>query len=179
MRLKGEMLMKISKNKVVFLNKIDIEIALASGICLFAANFIPNFQAMTACISTLLCVQEGVKPSVKAGIIRLMVTAVGGIIGILIVLLDDQAINQWLFVALIMLGIMAVLLGCRLTGIPAFNARIGGVTFVLVVLTKTDSERIAYALFRFLSTLYGVASVLIVTAVFSFFQMKISKNRDG
>jgi uncharacterized membrane protein YgaE (UPF0421/DUF939 family) len=170
--------MEINKDKAVFLNKIDIEIALASGVCLLLAKFIPEFQAMTACISVLLCVQEGVKPSLKAGIIRLIVTAVGGIIGILIVLLDVQIANQWLFVVLIMLGLALTLWGCRLAGTPAFNARIGGVTFILVVLTKTGTGRIAYALFRLLSTLYGVASVLLVTAVFSFFQTKTGKNKN-
>jgi uncharacterized membrane protein YgaE (UPF0421/DUF939 family) len=170
--------MQINKNQAVFLNKIDLEIALASGICLAAANFIPNFQAMTACIATLLCVQEGIKPSLKAGITRLIVTAIGGIIGIVIVLLDVYAASQWLFVVLTMFGVTAVLWGCRLAGVPAFNARIGGVTFILVVLTKTGSERIPYALFRLLSTLYGIAAVLLVTAVISFFQIKTNHHKD-
>jgi uncharacterized membrane protein YgaE (UPF0421/DUF939 family) len=170
--------MEIDKTKSVLLNKIDIEIALASGICLVAANFIPNFQAMTACIATLLCVQEGVKPSLKAGIMRLIVTAIGGIVGIVIVLLDVYAAGQRLFVVLIMLGVTAVLWGCRLAGIPAFNARIGGVTFILVVLTKTGSERIPYALFRLFSTLYGVAAVLLVAAVVSLFSIKANHNKD-
>jgi hypothetical protein len=85
----------------------------------------------------------------------------------LVVLLDAHADNQWLVIFLIMLGVVITLFGCNLAGTPAFNARIGGVTFILVVLTKTGTDKIAYALFRLLSTLYGV--VVIVTAVFSFF----------
>ncbi|MDR1468395.1 MAG: FUSC family protein [Spirochaetaceae bacterium] len=164
--------MEKNKNKVVLLNKTDVEIALASGICLSLAGLIPEFQAMTACIATLLCVQEGLKPSLKAGMVRLIVTAVGGLIGILVVLADVYAANHWVFIFLIMIGLVLTLFGCKLAGTPAFNARIGGVTFILVVLTKTGTDRIAYALFRLLSTLYGVAVVLIVTAVFSFFHMK-------
>jgi uncharacterized membrane protein YgaE (UPF0421/DUF939 family) len=160
-----------------FLNQVDIEIALATGLCLFAAYFIPEFQAMTACISTLLCVQEGVKPSLKAGIIRLIVTAVGGTVGILVVLLDIQIANEWLFSVLIMAGLIVTLSGCKLTGMPVFNARIGGVTFILVVLTKTGTDRIPYALFRLLSTLYGVAAVLIVSALFLLFQMKTNTKK--
>jgi uncharacterized membrane protein YgaE (UPF0421/DUF939 family) len=170
--------MEINRNKAAFLNKIDIEIALASGICLLSAQFIPELQAMTACISTLLCVQEGVKLSLKTGIIRLVVTAVGGLTGILVVLLDVHAANQWLFILLIMSGLVITLFGCKLTGTPAFNARIGGITFILVVLTKNGTDRIPYALFRLLSTLYGVVSVLIVAAVFSFFKMRTEKNKN-
>jgi uncharacterized membrane protein YgaE (UPF0421/DUF939 family) len=169
--------MKIKQGRIV-LNQIDIEIALAAGLCLFAAYFIPEFQAMTACIATLLCVQEGVKPSVKAGIIRLIVTAVGGIAGILVVLLDIQTANEWLFIVLVMAGLIVTLSGCKLTGMPVFNARIGGVTFILVVLTKTGTDRIPYALFRLFSTFYGVVAVLIVSALFSLFQMKKSSKKD-
>jgi hypothetical protein len=66
-----------------------------------------------------------------------------------------------------MLGVMLTLFFCKLAKVPIFNARIGGVTFILVVLTKVESERISYAIFRLLSTLYGVVAVILITAVFS------------
>jgi uncharacterized membrane protein YgaE (UPF0421/DUF939 family) len=148
---------------------LDIKMALATGICLLIGNIIPEFQAMTACITTLLCVQENVKPSLKAGIIRLVITAIGGFAGILVVLADDAAGSSLLFIFLVMLGLVITLFSCRLAKIPVFNARIGGVTFVLVVLTKQGQDRIPYAVFRLLSTFYGVFAVLLITAVFNIF----------
>lgn len=119
--------------------------------------------------ATLLCVQENVKPSLKAGIIRLIITAIGGFAGILVVLADDTAGSPLLFILLVMLGLVITLFGCRIAKVPAFNARIGGVTFILVVLTKQGQDRIPYAVFRLLSTFYGVFAVLLITTVFKIF----------
>jgi uncharacterized membrane protein YgaE (UPF0421/DUF939 family) len=41
------------------------------------AGVIPEFQTMTAGITTRLCVQDGGRESGKAGLIRLVITAVG------------------------------------------------------------------------------------------------------
>jgi uncharacterized membrane protein YgaE (UPF0421/DUF939 family) len=157
------------QGQTLMLNLIDIKMAFATGICLLIGNLIPEFQVMTACIATLLCVQENMKPSLKAGIIRLIITAIGGFAGILVVLVDDAAGNSLLFILLVMLGLVITLFGCRLAKVPAFNARIGGVTFILVVLTKQGQDRIPYAVFRLLSTFYGVFAVLLITTVFNIF----------
>jgi len=158
-------------------NKLDLQIVIASGICLLAAKWIPEFQIMTACIATLLCIQDDVKTSSKASLIRLIITALGGLIGILVILGDNYFEDPKLFIFLIMAGLFLTLWGCKLVGIPAFNSRIGGVTFILVVLTKTGVDRIYYAFFRLLSTLYGVIAVIIVSVIFTFITKlkKISK----
>jgi uncharacterized membrane protein YgaE (UPF0421/DUF939 family) len=155
-------------NTPISISLIDIKIVLAVGVCLLMATVIPEFQTMTACITVLLCVQDGGKESGKAGLIRLVITAIGGLAAVLVVLLDDAADMPWLFAVMIMAGLFLTLMGCKLARVPAFNARIGGVTFILVALTKTGNDRIGYALFRLLSTLYGVAVVILVTMVFVF-----------
>ena len=147
---------------------LDLQIVIASGLCLLAAKWIPEFQTMTACIATLLCIQDDVKTSGKAGLIRLIITALGGLAGILVILADNFFGNPLLFILLIMAGLLLTLCACKLAGIPAFNSRIGGVTFILVVLTKTGADRIYYALFRLLSTLYGVIAVIMVSVIFTF-----------
>jgi uncharacterized membrane protein YgaE (UPF0421/DUF939 family) len=150
---------------------VDIEITLAVGICLLLGNLIPRFQIMTACIATLLCVQNGLKDSFKSGLIRLVITIIGGLVGIGVILTDNFFRNHPLFIAMVMIGVLLTLFCCKLARVPAFNARIGGVTFILVVF----SEHIDYALFRLLSTVYGVAVVALVTAVFTLFTRK---NKD-
>jgi len=156
---------------------IDLQIVFASGLCLLAANWIPEFQRMTACIATLLCVQEGVITSVKSGLVRLVVTALGGLVGVLVILGDNYFGNQQIiFIAMIMAGLFLTLWGCKVAGVPAFNSRIGGVTFILVVLTRAGNDRIYYAFFRLLSTVYGVIAVIIVSALFALIG-KIKKGR--
>jgi uncharacterized membrane protein YgaE (UPF0421/DUF939 family) len=152
--------------KTLCISRTDVEMALAILISLVLGNFIPQYQAMTACIAVLLCVQEGVKESWKACVIRLLITVVGGITGIIVVLADNAMGNQGLFILMISAGILLTFFGCKLAKVPVFNSRIGCVTFILVVLTKTGDDRIWYALFRLLSTLYGAVAVMVVSLVF-------------
>jgi hypothetical protein len=67
------------------------------------------------------------------------------------------------------IGLIITLAGCKLAGVPPFNARIGGITFILVVLTKSGTDRIWYAVFRLCSTFYGIIAVMVVSTVFTFF----------
>jgi uncharacterized membrane protein YgaE (UPF0421/DUF939 family) len=161
--------METQKNKPGLVSKIDIQIALAAGICLLIAPLIPEFQAMTACITVLLCVQDSAKTSWKAGIIRLIVTAAGGLAAVLVILIDNAAGNSRVFIIMTAIGLIITLAGCKLARVPLFNARIGGVTFILVVLTKSGTDRIYYAIFRLLSTFYGIIVVMAVSVVFAFF----------
>jgi uncharacterized membrane protein YgaE (UPF0421/DUF939 family) len=162
----------------VKITRIDIEITLAIGICLLMAKVIPQFQAMIACITAIICVQNGVKDSLKASLIRLVITAIGGLTAIAVILVDNHILNTWLFIAMVMIGAMLTFIFCKLARVPAFNARIGGVTFILVVLTGAKNDKIYSALFRLLSTVYGAAIVILVSAIFSLFAwLKQSKLR--
>lgn len=122
-------------------------------------------QKMTACISCLLCVQDDIPVSKKAGVNRLIITAIGGACGMMAAWIDTLVGNPWLMVLLAALGVLAALLLCKAAKVPYINARIGGVTFVLVACTLSGYARMWYALFRFVSTLYSVLVVLLVSWV--------------
>ena len=109
---------------------------------------------MTACISCLLCYQDSTHASVKAGINRVIITAIGGAVGILAVLVDGA------------LGVLLTLFLCKCAHVPYINARIGGVTFILVSSTLSGDARIWYAVWRLVSTVYGALVVVLVTWVF-------------
>jgi uncharacterized membrane protein YgaE (UPF0421/DUF939 family) len=156
----------------------DIQMVAATGLCLLAAKVIPEYQIMTACIAALLCTQEDIASTWKSGLVRLIITAVGGLVAVLVILLDNIVDNSWLLIVMIMAGLLLTLWGCKLSRVPSFNARIGGVTFVLVVLTRSGSDRIYYAVFRLLSTLYGVIVVIAITAVFTLIS-RMKKNTHG
>ena len=159
-------------------NALDIRMAVSILVCCLVSTALSALdlkfpvgemrleviQKMTACIACLLCCQDNVMASKKAGINRIIVTAVGGLVGVGVVALDTAlGSNPWILALLVAVGVVATLCLCRLAGVPAFNARIGGVTFVLVACTLTGTARIWYAAFRLASTVFGALVVLGVT----------------
>ena len=159
---------------------LDVRIAVAILICCLTPTILDHlglrFQAgemrleviqkMTACISCLLCCQDNVPISKKAGINRLIITAIGGLVGIAVICIDNVLGNPWIMVLMIALGILVTLFLCKAAKVPYINARIGGVTFILVTCTLSGTARIWYGIFRFVSTFYSVLIVLLVTWVF-------------
>ena len=123
-------------------------------------------QKMTACISCLLCCQDGPDATRKAGAMRVLVTAVGGACGVAVVAIDlTLGSNPWILALLMAAGMVPTLCLCRLAGAPAFNARIGAISYLLVAATLSGPARLWYALFRVLSTVFGAVVVWGVTAL--------------
>lgn len=159
---------------------LDVRIAIAVAVCCLSATILnllgakfayggmklEIIQKMTACITCLLCCQDTEQISKKAGLNRLIITAVGGIVGMIVVWIDTRVSAQWLLVVMVAAGVLLTLFLCKAAKVPYINARIGGVTFILVTCTLSGHARIWYAVFRFVSTLYGVAVVLAVTWLF-------------
>lgn len=158
---------------------LDVRIAAAVLICCLTSTILNHFglkfsfgemkleviQKMTACISCLLCCQDNVKITQKAGITRVIITAIGGLVAIVVILVDNAIGNQWLMVLMVTLGVTATLFLCKAAKVPYINARIGGVTFILVACTLNGPARIWYSVFRLVSTLYAGMVVLAVTWV--------------
>ena len=164
----------------VRVSKIDLRIMVAVAVCYVGATVLKKMgilfsygemrleilQTMTSAIACLLCCQDSTKASLAAGKNRLIITAVGGLVGMVVVLVDTRVGNAALMTAMVAGGVLLTLFLCKAARVPYINARIGGVTFILVSLTLSGDARLLYALFRFLSTLYGVLVVLIVTFIF-------------
>ncbi len=167
------------ENEKTKITGVDIRIAVSILLCCITAvaldvlgikfSFgemkLEIIQKMTTCIACLLCCQDSTKISFKAGINRLIITAIGGGVGLIAVLCDNALQNEWLMVCLIFAGVLATLLLCKVAKVPYINARIGGVTFILVSYTLSGPARFVYAIFRLVSTFYGVFVVLAVTWV--------------
>lgn len=106
---------------------------------------------------------------------RIIITFIGGLIGIGVILLDNIIGNDWIMAGMVFLGILVTLLLCKAAKVPYINARIGGVTFILVTCTLQGSLRIYYGCFRFISTIFGVLVVMLVTWIFSLFSKKAAE----
>lgn len=178
----------MEKKEIVWM---DVRIAAAAVICYLTAEILEAFhigitydgrnlevlQRMTAMISCLLVCQDSVKISWKAGLNRIVITLIGGLAGIGVILLDNIISKEVFFVFLIGAGLLVTLMCCRQAGVPAMTARIGGVTFVLVICTLSGNARILYGVLRLVSTLYGVVVSLVVTWIFE--KISSKNSREG
>jgi len=162
------------------INNLDMRISIAILICYLTATILNQIgflfsyegrqyeviQNMTACIACLLCCQDNTKISFLSGVNRLIITMIGGGVGIIVIILDNLIGNDWIMVMMVAIGIIVTLYLCKIAKVPYINARIGGVTFILVTTTFSGTGRIWYALFRLVSTFFGVMVVLLVTYLF-------------
>lgn len=160
----------------VNVDRLDVKIAIAVGICLLTAKFVPAIQYMAACFAAILCIQDGVKVSWKTGVIRMILTGVAGVTGVVVILLDQIIQNEWIFILLVSLGVILTLWSCKVVKIPYINARIGAVTFVLIVMVSSGTTGVTYALMRLLGTFYGILVSLLISWIFGLLPYK-NKNK--
>ena len=175
--------------KQKLISRTDVRIAVSAAICILTATVLNALnlkftyggmkleviQKMTAAITCLLCCQDDSKLSWKAGVNRVIITFIGGVIAIAAILLDGITQNQYLFVVYAFVGILLTLMLCKCAKVPYVTARIGGVTFILVAFTLSGNARIVYAIFRLISTMYGVIISMLVTWVFQ----ALDKNKEA
>lgn len=160
---------------------LDLRIASAVLICFLSSTLLNHLgimftvgetrleiiQKMTACISCILVCQDTVAFSKTAGKNRLIITLIGGLTGILISLIDTFTRSEWLMGFLVASGVLLALYLCKRAGVPYVNARIGGVTCVLVACTPAGNSHVWYAVFRLVGTLYGALVSVLVTMAFA------------
>lgn len=154
----GKILWKPSQGEIV--------IAMSVGICLLL-GFIPDFQMVTAAITTLLVGQTSNGVEWQAGMKRIAGTALGGAVGVAVAAIEVFFHARALSLLLVFAGMLATMVGCRVLRMPLYSDRVGGITFILVSMSVQGTERIPYAVFRLLSTFAGVLIWLIVAFVFS------------
>lgn len=162
---------------------IDIRIAVSVLICLLTAELLNHvglkipyqgmqleiIQHLTAAISCLLVCQQTTEITKKAAGIRLIITAIGGVLGIIIAVIDNWMNNGWMLAVMTAVGVLLSLFFCKCAKVPYVNARIGALTCVVVAGTLSGTARVLYAALRFVSTFYGALIAVIVTMIFAKF----------
>ena len=124
-------------------------------------------QKATASIACLLCVQDELGMSRAAGWMRIKVTCMAAIAGIATVWVDDLIGNAYVSIVLIMFGVVLTMFLCKCIRAPYMNCRIGAISYILIAVTLTHEARMAYAVLRVGSTVYGILVVMFVTWIAS------------
>ena len=165
----------MNPNQVQKIGITSIDIAIGTSIicclllCHAAEFFGVKIQALAACTGAVMCVQESKKASWGAGVNRIKGVICGGIVGIVIVLLDQLIGNEIVFYLLCGVGIVGNMLLCKVVKLPFVQARVSCMSLLLVVLVLQGGARINYAFGRFIGTLLGAVTALLVSMLFASF----------
>lgn len=148
--------------------------AIAVVICILTFNLInyfkifPNigFTAFFACIAAVVCMSNTVGSSINQGVSRLMGTAVGGIIGLLVLVADDLIPVKLPEVIGIGVGIYLSIMCCNLIRRPESSA-VSCIVLLSICMNNSGAGRYAYAAVRLVETAYGVLIAVLVNKYFN------------
>ena len=148
---------------------IDIASGISVIVCLLVCHVAGllglQIQALAACTGAVMCTQDNRKASWGAGLNRILGVLCGGLIGILIVLIDNAVNADLLFYLLVGVGVVANMLLCKVVKLPFVQARVSCMSLLLVTLVLQGGLRINYAFGRLIGTLVGACVALLVSMV--------------
>lgn len=157
------------KNEQKMICSLDVRTGIAVGlsylVCYLSTASGLKLQVLAACTGALMCMQEGIRASWKAGLTRMLGVLCGGVVGIVMVLIHQQLSSPFVLAVLCCLGVIGNMAVCRGLKMPYIAARVSTITYLLVVLTLQGNARISYAFGRVLGTLAGALCSLLVAFV--------------
>ncbi len=114
-----------------------------------------------ACIAAVICMQSSIEQSVRQGVSRVIGTLLGGVVGLLLLPLDDWLGQPAATGLLLGLGVVGTIWLCNLLRRPA-ACSIGCVVLCVVVLNHSGADRYWYTILRIGETLVGVVVAVAV-----------------
>ena len=144
---------------------MDLQIGLTIIVSLFLCHW-AGIEALAVTTGALMCVQDNAKTTYVSSLIRMAGIFLGGLLGVVIAVIDNILMDPSLFYLLCGAGVVANLLLCKGFGMVHIQARVSALTLLLVVMVFDGSDRLAYALDRFVGSLAGAVIALAVTFVF-------------
>ena len=145
--------------------RMDIQIGVTIMLSLLLCHWL-GIEAMAVTTGALMCVQDSTKAAYTSSLIRMAGVFWGGLLGVVIAVIDNFLGQPYIFYLLCGAGVMANLMLCRGFGMVHIQARVSALTLLLVVMVFEGTDRLAYAVNRFTGSLLGAVIALAVTFVF-------------
>jgi len=140
----------------------NIKTALSVVLCLLLYHVTGQDGVLMALIAAILCMQDSVDKSLRLGIDRMKGTALGGLIGVGISLLELTALPYVLFLLCIFVAVVLFIFLCNLIRSRS-SIVIGCFVFLTIVLESGDLDNLYLgAINRTLSTFIGIGIALVV-----------------
>ena len=167
------------KDNIEKVEPMDILIGVTILVCLLLCHLANEFgihiDALAVTTGAIMCVQDSTKAAYSASVTKMIGVAIGGLFGIGIALIDSAVGNPYVFYVLCSLGVVATVLVCKFFKMIYVQARVGGLSMLLVVMVLNGTDRLDYALNRFIGSLVGAVFAMVVTIVFSAIVRKFQK----
>ena len=141
--------------------QIGVTIVLSLLLCRWA-----GIEALAVTTGALMCVQDSTKAAYHSSLIRMAGVFWGGLLGVVIAVIDNVLGEPCIFCLLCGVGVVANLMLCKRLGMIYVQARVSALTLLLVVMVFEGADRLVYAVNRFAGSLLGALIALAVTFVF-------------
>lgn len=150
---------------------VDVQICvtmLISMLLCHCANLlgIHHVEALVVTTGAIMCVEDSAKAAYRASVIRILQVLCGGLIGIVIVLIDNALSMTFLFYLMVSIGVVLTMLLSRQFGLNYIQGRVSCITMLLVVMVSQGADRVEYAIGRLVGGLVGALVAILVTYVF-------------
>lgn len=127
---------------------------------------IHHMEALVVTTGAIMCVEDSAKAVYKASMIRILQVLCGGLIGVVIVLIDNALGMTYLFYVIVSIGVLVTMLLSRQFGLNYIQGRVSCITMLLVVMVSQGADRVEYAIGRLVGGLVGALVAIVVTYVF-------------
>ena len=149
------------------LEKMDVVIGATIVLCLFLSHWANergvNIEALAVTTGALMCVQDSTRAAYTTSLTRMLGVLCGGLLGMVIVWVDNLVGQPYVFYLLCGMGVVVNLLVCKKFQMIYVQARVSALTLLLVVMVFEGVDRLEYALNRFIGSLAGALIALLVT----------------
>lgn len=140
----------------------NIKTAISVVLCLLLYRVIGRDGVLMALIAAILCMQDSVDKSLRLGIDRIKGTALGGLIGVGISLLELTSLPYALFLLCIFVAVVLFIFLCNLIRSRS-SIVIGCFVFLIIVLESGEADNIYLeAINRTLDTFIGIGIAFVV-----------------
>lgn len=139
----------------------NIKTAASVLICLLLYRFLPRDGSFLASTSAIICLQDSVEKSVFSGFNRLYGTAVGAVLGTVLLYINQFFASADLTIILATFGVMLLILLCNLLN-KNESIVIGTVVFLLILLDQSTEPPVVYGFYRLIDTFIGIAVAIAV-----------------